>query len=122
MNWAQRSRRWAHGVLAWFVLALGVATAAPLLQPTATQIVCSADGQLRVLVPTADGWGEPTPAHALHCPLCLLGTGAAPVHAPPGMGLVAVHATASLVRPDTAVAARNPSGAPLPARGPPAFS
>lgn len=53
MTWAQRPQRWARGVLAWLVLAPGVATATPLLQPADPQIVCGADGRLRLLVATA---------------------------------------------------------------------
>lgn len=122
MNWARRSQAWARRVLAGFVLGLGVAAAAPLLQPAATQVVCSADGQLRTVATPADAWDEPARPHALHCPLCLLGTGAAP--APPalrlGQGIAYAMALPVRVKADPVHA--NHAGTPLPARGPPARS
>lgn len=67
--------RW---MLAWFVLSIGVAVAAPVVQPQAMSLVCSANGS--VLVLTADD-GTVAPAqsssHTLDCVLCL------PAGAPP---------------------------------------
>lgn len=110
----------ARLALAWFALALGVAAASPLVQPRAMQLVCSAGGAVKLLVDSGDGWVESGPAHPLDCALCLLadappshtaGATPAPVAAPS-----APHAPRATA-PRVALA-----GAPLPARGPPAFS
>ncbi|MCK9517092.1 MAG: hypothetical protein M0Q87_13790 [Ottowia sp.] len=122
MNSALRSRTWASMVLGWFMLGLGMATAAPLLQAVPMQIVCSADGQLRLLVADGDAWDEPAQAHALHCPLCLLGAGAAPVRASAGTGLVMAAVATVPHHHKTTLVPGHRSGAPLPARGPPAHS
>lgn len=122
MNWARRSQAWAGRVLAWFVLGLGVASAAPLLQPAAVQIVCGADGQLRTVAAPAEAWGEPAQPHTLHCPLCLLGTGAAPMQPSPQLGPGLAHARELLLRVKADPVHTNHSGTPLPARGPPTRS
>lgn len=71
-----QARRVARFMLAWLLLVLGVAVAAPLVQPQALQVVCSATGQMRALVVTDDGQAVPAHSH-LDCPLCV------PVSAPP---------------------------------------
>lgn len=111
----------ARLVLAWFVLALGLATAAPLLQPAPTQVVCTADGELRIVAMADDGTA-PAHDHALHCPLCLFGSGAAPAVPGPSAGLRAPAAKVAAVDPAHSVIVRQHSRAPLPARGPPPVS
>jgi hypothetical protein len=37
-------------VLAWFLLSLGVAVAAPVVHPQAMELVCSAAGAIKVIV------------------------------------------------------------------------
>lgn len=106
-------------VLLWFVLSLGVAVASPLVYPQAMELVCSSAGAVKVIVQTDDGAQELGASH-MDCPLCVL-TGAPP----PAQPLAAVppiqplgHAVQSIPAARLAAA----TAAPLPARGPPAFS
>ena len=59
-------------VLAWFVVALGVAVASPLVSPQGMELVCSGSGAggAQLVVKTADGVvAADTPG--IDCPLCL---------------------------------------------------
>lgn len=82
MHRLRRARPLARLVLAWLLLSLGVAVAAPLVQPHAMQLVCSAGGNVKLVVVSADGAQAPAGAH-LDCPLCL------PLGAPPPVAWVA---------------------------------
>lgn len=79
MSFLARLRHTATGllgrmVLAWFALTLGVATGAPLVHPTALQVVCTGTGSATLLLSTE---GTAPGAGHLDCPLCL------PTVAPP---------------------------------------
>ena len=112
-------RAFARLVLAWFVLSLGLAIAAPIVQPQSLTLVCSAAGEVKLQsTGNNDDNGDIAPTgHTLDCVLCLA------LNAPPP-------ATVDLQAPlPVAVsvqviqtAARNAwrTAAPLPARGPPA--
>ena len=106
--------RW---VLLWFVLAIGVAVASPLVKPVSLSLICSATGS--TLVATGDDGSLPSPSHAstLDCVLCL------PAAAPPASPVVAMLAPAPRVeRPRTVwapVAWR--TSEPTSARDPPNF-
>lgn len=113
----QRSAVWVRWVLLCFVLALGVAVAAPIVHPQSMELVCTKQGAAKWVLHTDDGVHE-LAANALHCPLCML---AAP---PPAVPLLAgpvrwpaVHAQ----RPVPSVHILASASAPLPARGPPAL-
>ena len=114
-----RSLRWlARLVLAWFVLSIGVAVASPLVNPQAMELICSGSGAIKLLVKTDDGAKE-LPSHTLDCPLC------AHVGAPPPVSqaqLPVVHPLAHALRPIPAAHIAARTAAPLPPRGPPAFS
>ena len=106
-------------VLAWFMLSLGVAVAGPVVQPQSLEMVCSSAGMVKLIVHTDDGAQE-VGRTAMDCPLCH--TAGAP---PPILGALDVptplplaHAVQSI--PSARIAAA--TQAPLPARGPPAFS
>lgn len=118
MHALRTSSRTARLVLAWFLLTLGAATVAPLLQPASTMAVCSADGGTRPL-PLDIGGAPAGSQHALDCPLCLpVGTLAPPARVPaPVLAPLAGVAPAGRAEPVAPLA-----GAPLPARGPPARS
>ena len=58
-------------VLAWFVLALGAATASPLLKPRPLEFVCAGGGSVQLFVHTAGDGLVPASAAGLDCPLCL---------------------------------------------------
>jgi len=99
-------------------MSLGVATAAPMVQPRLMDTVCSASGAPKVIIHTDDGAVEQTAADALHCPLCLVGG------APPNTVLALPPATpAAAAQPVSPPFARAPAAtaAPPPARAPPFF-
>lgn len=118
MSACRPTRHLARIVLAWFMLALGVAVASPLVKPQAWQVVCSAAGSVKLLNIGDDGTVHAA-GHLLECPLCVMS--AAP---PPDLRIALPPLPLALtVRPSvlqSPVAAR--SAPPLPARGPPAFS
>ena len=108
--------RW---VLAWFMLSLGVAVAAPLVHPRSLELVCTGAGMAKVIVHDDDGAQEPG-RMAMDCALCGV-TGAPPPAAsalhgrrPPPLA----HALRSIPSARIASATRSP----LPARGPPRLS
>ena len=108
----------ARLVLAWFVLSLGVAVASPLVNPQSIELICSGSGAIKVLIKTDDGAKEMA-SHTLDCPLC------AHVGAPPPTSqaqLPVVHPLAHALRPIPAAHIAARTAAPLPPRGPPAFS
>lgn len=113
MQSLRRMTRFARLVLAWFVLSVGVAIAAPAVQPQALQMVCS--GGAMKLVTVGDEAG-PAASATLDCPLC------APFHALPPASRQALRLAdplplAAAVPADPPA---RPSAAPAPARGPPA--
>ncbi|WP_219209435.1 hypothetical protein [Variovorax boronicumulans] len=67
----QRSAVWVRWVLLCFVLALGVAVAAPIVHPQSMELVCTNQGAAKWVLHTDDGVHELS-ANALHCPLCML--------------------------------------------------
>ena len=118
----RQAPRLIRAVLAWFVLSVGLAVAAPVLQPQSLSLVCSVAGSLK-LVATGDLGEQGNPGapmaghHTLDCVLCfaLAAPPSAAVHvaatAPPPTGLL----SSQLVTP---IIGR--TAAPPPARGPPA--
>jgi hypothetical protein len=104
--------RW---VLAWFMLSLGVAVAAPVAQPQSMELVCSGTGSIRVVVHTDDGVHEEGRL-TMDCALC------APSGAPPAwpaMRLPSPPPPAYAVRPIPMARLAAATRSPLPARGPP---
>jgi hypothetical protein len=84
---ALQSLRETRSIVRWmllcFVLSIGVAVAAPLVQPQDMQLVCTASGTLKQVSTTSDGGtAEPSPAHTLQCVMCL------PAGAPPTVQLL----------------------------------
>lgn len=110
-------------VLAWFVLTMGAAGAAPLLHPVTLTVVCSESGT-RIVAVDADGAdgaeaGAHGARHTLDCPLCLPAVAPPPVLAQP---LPTLAARSVAVLPDACGHVAAAPGAPLPARGPPRLS
>ncbi len=108
----------ARFMLVWFALSIGVAIAAPLVQPQGMQLVCSGSGASKLVVGDADAQDSAV-LQVLHCPLCA-GIGAPPpldilafTNAPPLGYALPVQDRAQLAPVATA---------PPPARGPPAQS
>ncbi len=102
----------ARLVLAWFALALGVAVAAPVVQPQSVQWVCSGSGGLTLHVPNDDG-GQPPSPHTLDCPLCVAVAPPPPVVAALPEPLPLGH----VLQPIPAARHAARIAAPLPARG-----
>ncbi|BEP37558.1 hypothetical protein GmRootV59_45290 [Variovorax sp. V59] len=108
--------RW---VLLWFALSIGAAVASPIVHPQAVELVCSSAGSIKAVVHTEDGVQEMGASH-MDCPLCVL-TGAPP----PSPAAAAFDLPLPLGRVVQSIPAARlaaATAAPLPARGPPAFS
>lgn len=116
MHALRTSSTLARLVLAWLMLTLGVAMAAPLVQPQAMEIVCSTGAGAKVVFVASDDEAPLVAPATLECLLCL-GASAPPVAiALPGLCPVP-KAGPPAVRPAVRIVATH--GAPLPARGPP---
>lgn len=104
-------------VLTWFVLALGVAIASPLVKPQSMELVCTSGSAMKLIVKSDEGDAAASSHHTLDCPLC------ATVAAPPPTRFTGLQPPPAPVRVIVLqVAAHVPDrvSAPLPARGPPA--
>ena len=111
----RQARALALGVLAWFVLSLGVAIASPVVQPQALTLVCSAAGAVKLVAGNDDGTAVAS-HHTLDCVLCLA-LGAPPAHAAGLQTRLLAPSQAPALQRVAFVAWR--TAAPLPARGPP---
>lgn len=119
MRTLRRSLSVVRLVLAWFVLALGVAVAAPIVQPQSTMLIC-AQGGSKMIVVDADGNLVADGGHAnLDCPLCL------PVALPPAFETIRLPVAPPMACAQHSFVSAHIAalvGAPLPARGPPLHS
>lgn len=118
MQRLRQARLLVRLVLAWFALAVGVAVAAPVVQPSSAQLVCTGTGLMKLIVPGDDGTGQPADSHTLDCPLC------ASVAPPPPLARApeSPHPLAHVLQPVPAARHAARIAAPLPARGPPSLS
>jgi len=112
----RRSHTLTRWVLVWFVLAMGMAVAAPAVQPVSLGGICSASAT--VPADPSESSGAVANHDALKCVLCL-GAGAPPVVEQASL----VHAAAPtdwlpLPPSEVVLSARN---SPLSARAPPAL-
>jgi hypothetical protein len=111
----RQARSIACWVLAWFVLSVGLAVAAPIVQPQSMALVCSAAGEVKLVTGSDDGTA-PATGHLLDCVLCLA-LDAPPVASAQDASHASPLAYALLPIPAAHIAWRTAS--PLPARGPP---
>ncbi len=118
MRLTRRYRTVTRFVLVWFVLALGLAAATPLVHPQNLQWVCSSAGVSMFVSVDQDGQAQLGDALA-QCPLCIVAGAPPPWHARPSLAQLP-----AVLPPVVIVPERTPSRAapPLPARGPPAIS
>ena len=115
MQTLRRSLSVVRLVLAWFVLTLGVAVAAPIVQPQSTVMICSEGGSKMIMV-DADGDRVSDHGHTLDCPLCLPAAPSTPFAA---LQLPGAPPMACARHPFASAHIAALLGAPLPARGPP---
>lgn len=115
MSSLRRAHFLARLVLVWFVVSIGVAIAAPVVNPQAAQLICTGSGVMKVLITTDDGVQE-VASQSMDCPLCTS------IGAPPPV----VRLVAKPLLPLSCVGRSIPAAviaklnaAPLPARGPP---
>ena len=116
----RRLRLLACFMLAWFAVATSVATASPFVHPQAMELICSAAGDVKLIVLSDDGAQEPR-GHTLDCPLCVHLGGAVPTPSA-GLRLPALQPLANALQAIAAAYIAARTAAPLPARGPPTFS
>jgi hypothetical protein len=113
----RRARLITRMVLVWFALTIGIAVAAPLVQPESLQLVCSGSGAMKLLVQGQGGEDAGAVAlHVLDCPLCMSLDGPPRVAVLPVLPLAASSPSAQAL-PAAPVALA--TAAPPPARGPP---
>jgi len=106
----------ARFVLVWFALSIGVAVASPMVNSQSVELICSGNGVMKLIVNTDDGVAQAT-SHTLDCPLCAnLG---APLPST-GASVAEPHPLAYALQTIPAAHIAALTGAPLPARGPPA--
>ncbi len=113
----RRATALARWVLLGFVLSLGVAIASPIVNPQATQLICSATGGMKLIVTTADGSTE-VASQSMDCPLCIS------IIAPPPVLKSTFEPTQALsyaLQPIPAAVIAQRTAAPPPGRGPPRF-
>ena len=113
----RRASSLARWVLLGFVLSLGVAIASPIVNPQATQLICSASGGMKIIVTTADGSAE-VAIQSMDCPLCVS------IIAPPPVlksNFEPVQPLSYALQPIPAATIAQRTAAPPPARGPPEF-
>ena len=118
MQTLRNARLLTRLVLVWFALFIGVATAAPLVQPGNLQVVCSAGGGMK-LIDADQPDGEPRLSLGMDCPLC------AAVAPPPPLahaGFIVVSPLAHVLQPVASARLVAATAPPLPSRGPPAFA
>lgn len=111
----RQSTTLARWVLVWFVLAMGVAVAAPTVQPLTLSSVCSAAGSGVADDGVPDGAAAAS-HHTMQCVLCL-GLSAPPLFSPTPVGMLDgtdFPVLASVVAVDLP-----PRHSPLTARAPP---
>ena len=67
MQFLRNARLFRRLALVWLGLALGVAIAAPLANPTSMEVICSTSG---VTIVSLDGRAPSGDTSELHCPFC----------------------------------------------------
>jgi hypothetical protein len=106
--------------LAWFVLSIGVAVAAPGVHPVSMELVCSGTGPAKVMV-HEDGGVHEMGAGQMDCALCLPGGAPPPAMFTP-VPVPALEPLGRAVQPIPAARLAARVSAPLPPRGPPSLA
>jgi hypothetical protein len=110
----------ARFVLVWFALSIGVAIASPLVKPQGMDLICTGMGMMKLQAAQPDDGSPDLSPLTLDCPLC------AHLNAPPPplarLTAAPVQPLAYVLQSIPAAHIASLTAAPLPARGPPAFS
>ena len=114
MQCLRNAHRLTRLVLVWFVMAMGVAVASPLVHPQSTTLVCSVGGVMKLLPAGGDADVPVAATGLLDCPMCLQ-LAAPPAALPRACG--SQQATSGPVLEPASVAGIR-TAAPLPGRGP----
>jgi hypothetical protein len=117
---SQRSLRCiGRWILAWFVLSIGAAVAAPCVQPLSMQLVCSGAGPVKVMV-NVDGDVHEMGSDQMDCALCVPGGAPPPVLLSP-VAPPALQPLGRIVQSIPSARLASIVSASLPPRGPPAL-
>lgn len=111
----RRSPWLARLALLWFVLAIGVAVASPVVHPQSELVICTGVGMQKVVL-NDDGTISKSAATGMSCPLCMLG-GAPP--SPPALTIVRPPLLSEVLNTKPIALVVSRSAVPSPARGPP---
>lgn len=103
-------------VLVWFVLSIGVAIAAPVLNPKSVDMVCTGTGTMKMVVQGEDDSAASAPT--MDCPLCTSVTAPTPEF---NTALTQPSPLAHAMQPLAAAHIAAVTAPPLPSRGPPAL-
>ena len=121
MQRLRNARLLVQFLLAWWILAMGVAIAAPLVHAQPLEMVCSAGGSMKWVasaaadLPDSDSPQKPSNG-PMECPLCMsMALPPAPTSDTPSTQIGLSYA----LRPIPAAHITARTAAPLPARGPP---
>ena len=104
----RESRSIVRWMLVWFALSIGVAVAAPVVNPQALTLICTTAGNVKFVAESVGDNADSAPAgmqvHTLDCVMCL------PAGAPP--------VTSAVLHPGSAALSLQPAALPerLPAR------
>lgn len=99
------------------MLAVGVATASPILKPQSMELLCGTGGAMKLLIKTSDGEASDS-SHSLPCALCAASAAPPAAALPPAFRSDLSYAT----EPGPAAILAALTQPPLPARGPPVDS
>jgi len=114
-----RNSPWlAKLALLWYVVTLGVAVAAPMVNPPTELVVCTSVGMVKVVLNDDGTTATSTSNDGMHCPLCSAGGAQAPVSVSKGQ---VFHPSGHVLKsiPKTHLAAL--TAVQPPARGPPSI-
>lgn len=106
-------------IMAWFVLTLGIAVAAPMIHPQAMAMVCTTAGSVKLVVVTDEDEAMQSGHLSIDCPLCWV------MAAPPPRALQFVQQAVPLGAALTLIESARIAaltGAPFPPRAPPLFA
>jgi hypothetical protein len=113
-----RTRSLARLVLVWFALFVAAATAGTIARPQQLELICAADGAVRLQALNADGTPAAATGSGMDCPLCLLPGAPPPV---PSLAVMPPLPLAAAIAIPVSRRLAELALPPLPPRGPPSL-